>query len=106
MPTTIPMSYAVSSPGESRRANNAPSAIIRRQARFTALVVAALVGGVGGWASFTQINGAIITSGQLVVDSNVKKVQHPVGGIVGELRVREGDRVKAGDILVRLDETQ
>ena len=40
------------------------------------------------------------------MDSSVKKVQHPTGGVVGELRVREGDRVKAGDILVRLDETQ
>jgi HlyD family secretion protein len=42
----------------------------------------------------------------IVVDSSVKKVQHPTGGVVSELRVKEGDRVKAGDILVRLDETQ
>jgi len=41
-----------------------------------------------------------------VVDSSVKKVQHPTGGVVGELKVREGDRVNAGDILLRLDETQ
>ena len=41
----------------------------------------------------------------MVVDSNVKKVQHPTGGVVGELRVRDGDRVKAGDVVVRLDET-
>jgi HlyD family secretion protein len=41
----------------------------------------------------------------VVVDSNVKKVQHPTGGIVGELRVRDGDRVKQGDIVVRLDDT-
>ena len=40
-----------------------------------------------------------------MVDSNVKKVQHPTGGMVGELRVRDGERVKAGDIVVRLDET-
>ena len=40
-----------------------------------------------------------------MVDTNVKKVQHPTGGIVGELRVREGDRVKEGDLLIRLDET-
>ena len=40
-----------------------------------------------------------------MVDSNVKKVQHPTGGIVGELRVRDGDRVKLGDIVVRLDDT-
>ena len=65
-----------------------------------------LVGGVGGWATSTELAGAVIASGQLVVDSHVKKVQHPTGGVVGELRVRDGDRVKAGDVLVRLDETQ
>ena len=43
---------------------------------------------------------------QLVVESDVKKVQHPVGGIVGELRVHDGDVVKAGDVLIRLDATQ
>jgi HlyD family secretion protein len=51
------------------------------------------------------ISGAVVASGSLVVDSNVKKVQHLTGGIVGELRVRDGDRVRAGDIVVRLDET-
>ena len=68
-------------------------------------VVALLAVGVGGWAATTEIAGAVIAPGQLVVDSNVKKVQHPTGGIVGELRVRDGDRVKAGDIVVRLDDT-
>jgi HlyD family secretion protein len=62
--------------------------------------------GIGGWATTTELSGAVIGQGVVVVDSSVKKVQHPTGGIVGELRVREGDRVKAGDILVRLDETQ
>jgi HlyD family secretion protein len=41
----------------------------------------------------------------VVVDSNVKKVQHPTGGVVGELYVRDGDHVKEGDMLLRLDET-
>jgi HlyD family secretion protein len=62
--------------------------------------------GIGGWAATSELTGAVIGQGVLVVDSSVKKVQHPTGGVVGELRVREGDRVKAGDILVRLDETQ
>src|SRR4029078_8903973 len=47
----------------------------------------------------------LIAQGSVVVDSNVKKVQHPTGGIVGELRVRDGDHVKQGDIVVRLDDT-
>jgi HlyD family secretion protein len=69
-------------------------------------LVAILAGGVGGWASTTEISGAVIAPGMLVVDTNVKKVQHPTGGIVGELRVKDGDHVKANDILVRLDDTQ
>ena len=52
-----------------------------------------------------QISGALIAPGSVVVDSNVKKVQHPTGGVVGEVRVRDGDRVKAGDVVVRLDDT-
>ena len=62
--------------------------------------------GIGGWAATSQLSGAVIGQGVIVVDSSVKKVQHATGGIVGELRVREGDRVNAGDILIRLDETQ
>lgn len=79
---------------------------IRRHLALTVGLGTALVIGVGGWATFTQISGAVIAPGQLVVESDVKKVQHPTGGVVGELRVREGQKVKAGDILIRLDETQ
>ena len=67
--------------------------------------VALLAGGVGGLAATTELGGAVIAPGTMVVDMNVKKVQHPTGGVVGELRVRDGDRVKSGDIVVRLDET-
>ena len=62
--------------------------------------------GIGGWATTSQLSGAVIAQGVVVVDSSVKKVQHATGGIVGELRVRQGDRVNAGDVLIRLDETQ
>ena len=79
---------------------------IRRHLALGVALGAVLVVGVGGWATFTQISGAVIAPGQLVVESDVKKVQHPTGGVVGELRVRDGERVKAGDILIRLDETQ
>ncbi len=68
-------------------------------------VVLLLAGGLGGWGSTVPISGALIAPGQVVVESNVKKVQHPTGGVVGEVRVRDGDLVKAGDIVVRLDET-
>ena len=79
---------------------------LRRHLLSAAALTAILVFGMGGWAATVELSGAVITSGQVVVDSNVKKVQHPTGGIVGELRVREGSRVKEGDIVVRLDETQ
>jgi HlyD family secretion protein len=78
---------------------------IRRHIFAGSILVAVLVIGLGGWASTAQISGALIAQGSIVVDTNVKKVQHPTGGVVGELFVRDGDHVKAGDILLRLDET-
>jgi HlyD family secretion protein len=78
---------------------------IHRHLLAGGLIVLLLAGGVGGWAATTQIAGALIAQGSVVVDSNVKKVQHPTGGVVGKLNVQDGDRVKAGDILVQLDDT-
>ncbi|MGA8898585.1 HlyD family type I secretion periplasmic adaptor subunit [Bradyrhizobium sp.] len=68
-------------------------------------VVVLLAGGLGGWASTAEISGALIAPGSIVVESSVKKVQHPTGGVVGEVRAHDGDLVKAGDVLVRLDDT-
>lgn len=70
------------------------------------MTVALLVFGVGGWMATAQLSGAVIATGLIVVDSNVKKVQHPTGGVVGEILVRNGDRVAPQDLLLRLDETQ
>ena len=67
--------------------------------------VGILAGGVGLLSAKTELSGAVVAAGSLVVESNVKKVQHPTGGTVGELFVKDGDKVLAGDILVRLDET-
>src|SRR4051812_10415409 len=69
-------------------------------------VACPLAFGIGGWAATTELAGAVIAPGSLVVDTNVKKVQHPTGGVVGELRGRDGDHVQAGDVVVRLDDTQ
>jgi HlyD family secretion protein len=78
-----------------------------RRHLFVGLAAVLVVGGiVFGWATLTEISGAVIAPGKLVVDSNVKKVQHPTGGVVGDLRVKDGDHVKKGDIVARLDETQ
>jgi HlyD family secretion protein len=70
------------------------------------LVVTVLVAGLGGWTAATEISGAVVALGSLVVDTNLKKVQHQQGGTVKELRVHDGSRVKAGEVLVRLDDTQ
>jgi HlyD family secretion protein len=88
--------------------NNLDSAqhSIQRYLLAGTILVLLVTFGIGGWAATTELSSAVVAPGVLVVDSSVKKVQHPTGGVVGELRVRDGDHVRAGDILVRLDETQ
>lgn len=70
-----------------------------------AVGLALLLGGFGSWAMLANISGAIVSSGRVAVESNRQIVQHPDGGVVEEILVREGDRVSAGDVLVRLDPT-
>ena len=79
---------------------------IRRHLFISVIVIVLLVGGIGGWASTSEFAGAVIAQGTLVVDTNSKKVQHPTGGVVAELNVRDGDQVKLGDIVIKLDDTQ
>ncbi|RTL71503.1 MAG: biotin/lipoyl-binding protein, partial [Hyphomicrobiales bacterium] len=90
-----------------RKAGNAlsPSDDVRRYVLMGFAVVVALTGSLGVWAATTELAGAVIASGTVVVDGSSKKVQHPTGGIIGELLARDGDVVEAGQILVRLDET-
>lgn len=59
----------------------------------------------GGWATTTNLSGAVIAAGYLVVEGSVKKVQHAKGGVVGALLVSEGGAVDAGQVLIRLDDT-
>jgi HlyD family type I secretion membrane fusion protein len=60
----------------------------------------------GGWASFASIDGAIVASGSVVVESDRKVVQHLEGGIVRELDVSDNNHVEEGQVLLRLDPTQ
>ena len=69
-------------------------------------LVLLLVGGLFGWSASASLSGAVIAPGLIVVESSLKKVQHPTGGIVGAINVKNGDRVHAGDVLLSLDETQ
>lgn len=70
------------------------------------LIVFAFFGVFGLWAVLAPLNGAVVGQGVIKTEGNRKSVQHLDGGIVKEMRVKEGDTVKAGDVLVVLDETQ
>ena len=72
-------------------------------AGFVGILV--ILGSVVGWSVLTELRGAVIAPGTMVVDGNTKRVQHRDGGIVAEIKVRDGDMVKAGDLLMRLDPT-
>ena len=69
-------------------------------------IVFGLIVGIGGWTATANLGGAVIAGGSVVVERNVKKIQHGYGGIVSEITVKNGDRVAAGDVLLRLDPTQ
>ncbi len=72
-------------------------------AGFAGIIV--IMGSVVGWSVLTELRGAVIAPGTMVVDGNTKRVQHRDGGIVADIKVRDGDLVKAGDLLIRLDPT-
>ncbi len=65
-----------------------------------------LFGGFAVWATQANIAGAIIASGRIEVDRNRQIVQHPTGGVVSQIAAHEGDAVKAGDLLLSLDDRQ
>ncbi len=79
---------------------------MRRFQVFGVLLVLLLAGGLGGWAALASISGAVVATAQVVVESNTKKVQHLEGGIVSQIMVRNGDRVQAGDVILKLDDTE
>ena len=78
---------------------------IRRYVLWGTIFAAALVFGVGGWAVFAQVSGAVIAGGAVAVLSDVKKVQPPAGGVVKEINVHDGQQVRAGEPLILLDQT-
>lgn len=73
--------------------------------RIGLMLIFGVLGSITAWAGFTGISGAVIGQGLVTVESNVKTVQHLDGGIVAELMIKNGDRVREGDILLRLDDT-
>jgi HlyD family secretion protein len=82
-----------------------PAATIRRLTIIGVAMIAVLFGGFGGWATTSELAGAVIASGTVIVESVDKKVQHPTGGVVKEILIHDGSTVEEGQILVRLDDT-
>jgi HlyD family secretion protein len=78
---------------------------LRHHNIFGYIVFILLLGGSTFWILNAELRSAIIAPGVVVVETNLKKIQHPTGGIVGRLSIKEGQEVKQGDLLVGLDET-
>ncbi len=74
---------------------------------LTGVVLAVLlIAGAGGWAAAAKLTGAVISQGSVVVDEELKAIQHRDGGIVREIAVRAGDAVEKGQVLIRLEDAQ
>jgi HlyD family secretion protein len=69
------------------------------------VAVALMAGGLGAWSVNTEISGAVVARGTVEVETERQVVQHPDGGVVGEILARDGDVVASGAVLVRLDGT-
>ncbi|UXU75076.1 MULTISPECIES: HlyD family type I secretion periplasmic adaptor subunit [unclassified Paracoccus (in: a-proteobacteria)] len=69
------------------------------------VAIALLFGGFGIWAWGARIAGAVVAPGQVEVEQRRQVVQHPDGGVVDQILVREGEAVSAGQPLIRLDGT-
>jgi len=77
---------------------------LRRRTRRAYVLIAALVLGFFGLSAILQVGGAVVGSGEVAVESNVKTLIHPTGGILKALMVRDGDHVAKGQLLMRLDQ--
>lgn len=69
------------------------------------LTLALLVGGLGVWSVFTTLAGAVIAPGEVEVSQSRQVVQHPDGGVVEAILVKEGARVSVGEVLLQLDDS-
>lgn len=70
------------------------------------VIVVGFFGVFGGWAALAPLDSAAVAQGVVKVAGERKLVQHLEGGIVSQLKVADGERVRAGQVLIRLDETQ
>ncbi|MEO9651592.1 MAG: HlyD family type I secretion periplasmic adaptor subunit [Roseobacter sp.] len=87
-------------------AKNAASWKASRPLAIGGVALFILVGVIGVWSVKARIAGAVIAPGMIQVESNRQVLQHPQGGVVGDLPVKDGDTVMAGDVVLRFDDTQ
>ncbi|MFZ0064952.1 MAG: biotin/lipoyl-binding protein, partial [Pseudolabrys sp.] len=92
--------------GTEARLTTRLSRVLERELKRGLRVLIFGVGIVGVWAALVPLSGAVVVPGTLVVESDVKKIQHPSGGVVANIPVRDGMHVRTGDLLLHLDETQ
>ncbi|MCF1460205.1 HlyD family type I secretion periplasmic adaptor subunit [Agrobacterium vitis] len=100
-PASLPASPAAN------RVSSTPERHVWQARGHTALgygALAVLVLGLGAWSTLTTIQGAVVGSGTVEVETNRQVVQHQAGGIVQDLLVKEGDVVQPGQVLLRMDE--
>jgi HlyD family type I secretion membrane fusion protein len=97
LPTTAP---------EAGSSDMLPDESLRKYSFAGWLILAIFFGGFGAWAATAPLNGAVVAEAVIKVEGNRKSVQHLEGGIVKEVKVKDGDRVKAGDTLVVLDDVK
>ena len=82
----------------------APAYSARRALYLGFMTTLVLAGGLFGWGALASISGAVIATGRIEVETRNQVVEHIDGGTVGEILVRDGDRVDAGEVLIRLDD--
>ena len=80
-----------------------PEQGLKKNLRFGLAVVGILILALFSLAAFVNVRGAVISGGHVSVESQVKQIAHPTGGVIAEIYVRDGQRVRAGDRLMRLD---
>jgi len=80
-----------------------PKESLARTLRRAKWLLAATCLGLGVPLALVPIRGAVIAPGEVTVSTQVKKIAHPHGGVIAELKVSNGARVTAGQVLVRLD---
>jgi membrane fusion protein, epimerase transport system len=106
------MNAVIPSPGSPGAILNRATVAVHAAGRPGRLVgsgvvcIIALLALVAAWGALAPVSGAVIGAGQVKVDMNRKTVQHPDGGVVAEILVRDGSRVKAGETLLVLGDAR